>query len=151
MNKILIALILFVGISFSQTMVYELNFGTLANSVTETGYQKFDGWKSIDSISVGLAGTGEVDVDSVDIYVGYMIGSGSWFSTTANTFISTMDLGAGVKLFLPLALTGNISIKGALLRGGMNAVKVVTRGAVSGNDPTDPNNLRVLLTVHGTR
>jgi hypothetical protein len=148
MKKLMVLLVLLSAFTFGQT-VFELNFGTLANSVTETQYQKIVGFTKVDSVCVSVIGTGEVDVDSVDIYVGYQSNAGQYYSTTANTFISTVDLAAGVKGFQNLSIS-NASIGTGLVRG-MNALKVVTRGATAGNDATDPNNFRVLLFVYGQK
>lgn len=150
MKKIFILIALFVGLTYGQTVI-EVNFGTLSNSVTKTMTTNIQGFTKIDSICVVAVGKGEVDVDSVDIYVGAVDKSGNtYYSSTANTFLSTLDLAAGVKGYLPLSLTGNVGLTGALVRT-TNSLKIVTRGAASGNDPTDPNNFRVLLFVYGTK
>ena len=150
MNKILLTLLILVSaVSFAQKKTYVLDFGTLANSVTETQYVDLSSWRVIDSISVALAGTGEVDVDSVDIYLGYKDADGGWYGSTAYTHTSTLDLAAGVKSWVLLTVTNATKLTKAVMRG-VTSLKVTTRGSTSGNDATDPNRLKVIFYVWGT-
>jgi len=156
---IIIFALIAIGLTSAQTTDYSgrfayVDFGTVANSVTETGYVNLDrlNYSHIDSISVTAIGTGELDVDSVDIYVGTAdIKHGiSRYSATANTFTSTIDVNAAASAFEQLYSSDATLLTGGLLRGA-NSLKVVTRGSVSGNDPTDPNKLVVVFQVWGTK
>jgi hypothetical protein len=133
-----------------QKRFIDLNFGTLANSVSETQYVDLGDWSRIDSISVAAYGTGELDVDSVDIYVGY--GKGYFGSTcyTFETASSYLNFADGIKGWENLLVSGATSLTGAVLRG-VKALRVTTRGATSGNDATDPNNFHVLFHIWGTK
>lgn len=132
MKKSVLALILFCSVmSFGQTLKV-LDFETLQNSVTKTKYIDFADYKKIDSISVIAVGYGEVDVDSVDIYVGVKTPSGvTAYSSVVNTSICTLDLAASVSGAEALLVSNATKLTGAVLRGG-NALKVVTRGSTSG-------------------
>lgn len=161
MKKLIVLFGLFVLFSlptFAQTRVLKLDFGTLANSVTETKYLGLGEWSQIDSISVGYAATGEIDVDSIDIYIGWnnstfageLPTTGS-YGATAYTFISTLDNAASIKTWANILVAGATSLTGAVLRGGVNSLKVVTRGSTAGNDATDPNKFVVLFHIWGTK
>ena len=127
--------------------ICDVNFGTVANSVDETQYVVLPNWAKLDSISIVVYGTGEMDIDSVDIYVGH--GNGH-YSTTAVTAISTIDLAASTKGWQRSTTDNATVLTGAALRG-VEALKLTTRGATAGNDATDPNNYHVLLRAWGTK
>lgn len=127
--------------------VCDIKFGTVASSVSETQYVVLPNWKKIDSISVVVYGTGEMDIDSVDFYPGQ--GNGH-YSTTALTSISTIDLAASTKGWqISRGAAGATVLTGASLCGA-SALKVTSRGATAGNDATDPNDFHVLLRAHGS-
>lgn len=121
--------------------IYTLDYGTLSNSVlvaNETQYIDLAGWEKIDSISIVAYGIGELDVDSVDIYVGSKPNNGKSpiFSSTAITATVTLNLADGVSGWERLVTSNATKLTGAALRG-VQMLKVNTRGATSGNDPTD--------------
>lgn len=158
MKKLFVLFVLFSVVALSQTRVLKLDFGTLANSVTETKYLGLGEWANIDSIAVGYAATGEIDVDSIDIYLGWNnstfageLPATGWYGATAYTFVSTLDNAAGVKTWANILVSGATALTSAVLRGGINSLKVVTRGAAAGNDATDPNKFIVLFHIWGTK
>jgi hypothetical protein len=157
MKKLLILLAFLTTLTFSQSRVMWVDFGTLANSVTETAYATLGNWAKIDSISVMAVATGETDVDSIDIYVGFANSNTAgvsqtpgWYSATAYTFVSTVDVAVGVKVFQNVTVANATLLTGVVLRG-VNSLKIVTRGATAGNDPTDPNKFLVGLQIWGTQ
>ena len=126
----------------------DVDFGTVANSVTETNYISIDGWSKIDSISVVAYGYGETDVDSIDMYVG---NGGGIYSSTAITGTVTLNLADAVAGWELILASNATQLTGAALRG-VKAIKVVTRGATSGNDATDTKqNFHVLFQIWGTK
>lgn len=158
MRKILLALVITLSVIFfssaqstnvSYTGRYiDINFGTVANSVTETYYVSIDGWTKIDSISVVACGIGELDVDSIDMYVGY---GGGIYSSTAITATVTLDLADGVAGWQNIVSSNATQLTGAALRG-VKAIKVVSRGATAGNDATDASqNFHVVFQIWGTK
>ncbi len=151
--------LLFAAISFAQTTTYDGHFayvdcGTVANSVDETGYVDLSrlGLSKIDSISVTAIGTGELDVDSVDCYVGVNdIPDGLIrYSSTAITFTVTINVAAGASAFEQLYSSNATLLTQEALRGA-NVIKVITRGATAGNDATDPNKLILVFEAWGTQ
>ena len=132
--------------------VVTVDFGTVANSVDEYAYVSFDQMKfsRIDSISVTAIGTGELDIDSVDFYMGNSGGGISRFSGTALTQAVTINVNAGVSAYEHLLTSGATRLSAANIRGA-NLLKIQTRGAASGNDATDPNQLVLVLQFWGQK
>ena len=66
----LIGLLLSLAVpTFGQDRVIVSDLGTVANSVNETGYVYFGtDWQKIDSVSVTIAASGELDMDSLTLY-----------------------------------------------------------------------------------
>ena len=131
-----------------------VDFGTVAEAVEETAYINLDklGYARIDSISVTAYGTGELDVDSVDFYVGVIdvLNGINRYSSTAITQTVTINVAAGASAFEQLYDTsGATPLTGEVLRG-VNAIKIVVRGA-DGTDPSDPNRLLFLFKVWGEK
>lgn len=152
---VLIALISFA--SFGQSRVIVKDLGTMYNSVLgstyfETGYVDLSGWSKIDSISVTYVGLGEMDVDSLTIYRAVKLPNGTFQKDVSvlGNFTVTLNLAAGVYDLEPLFASNATLLTGAALRG-CNALYYVTRGATSGNDPTDPNRGWVLFQIWGTK
>ena len=152
--NLIVLVFLFSVTAFSQADVkyfgryIDIDFGTVANSVTETKYASLDGWSKIDSITVVAYGYGETDVDSIDMYVG---NGGGIYSGTAITGTVTLDLADGVAGWQTVLSSNATQLTGAALRGA-KAIKVVTRGATAGNDPTDTKqNFHVLFQIWGTK
>lgn len=157
MKKIFIFILfsmLFLASSFGQTYTYTSNgilvdFGTVANSGQETAYISLDKWSVVDSISVVVLGTGEMDVDTVSIYPGVTSGSGSWYNSTATHLVSTIDLAASVKGTFRILSSNATQLNAGFMRG-YNSLKVVLEVGASGNDATDPNKCLVAFQVWGT-
>lgn len=152
---VLVALISFA--SFGQNRVIVKDLGTMYNSVLgsayfETGYVDLSGWSKIDSISVTYVGLGEMDVDSLTIYRAVKLPNGTFQKDVSvlGNFTVTLNLAAGVYDLEPLFVNNATILTGAALRG-CNALYYVTRGATSGNDPTDPNRGWILFQIWGTK
>jgi len=152
----LFALIALVPLNFGQIVSYDgrvvnVNYETVANSVTETGYVSLDGWTTIDSISVVVFGVGETDIDSLDIYVGNGgAGVTAQYSATVYHYAVTVNAAAAAVYIERLYSANATLLTKAVLRNA-NRLKIVTRGATSGNDATDPNKLVVQLIISGTK
>lgn len=153
-NLIVILLVaLFATFSFAQDRVIVKPLGTVANAVDETGFVDLSGWSKIDSISVTLAATGELNIDSVTIYGAAKVSNGKFIPdvTVLGNFTATLDLAAGVSDIEPLFVSNATLLTGAALRG-FNAIKYLTRGdADGGNDATDPNAGWLLFQIWGTK
>ena len=159
MKNLILALIVLFSVSlFAQNYDAKngnvfVDFGTVAEAVEETAYINLDklGYARIDSISVTAYGTGELDVDSVDFYVGVIdVPNGiNRYSSTAITQAVTINVAAGASAFERLYTSGATPLTGDVLRG-VNAIKIVVRGA-DGTDPSDPNRLLFLFKVWGEK
>ena len=151
MKKILFILpFLFLTIQ-AQDRILTLDYGTLTTAVPETQYLDLTGWSEIDSISILAIGTGEVDVDSIDIYPTYQdkLGQGVWADVTIlGTATVTLNLAAGVKDIEQLFSSNATILTGAALRG-INGLKVTVQPA-AGCDATDPNKFIVAFQIWGT-
>jgi hypothetical protein len=166
-NVFITTLILFVSFVFlfsfeaNAQSVEVKDLGTISNSVLgastfETGYLYLDkiksknGWTQIDSIVFALKVQEETDIDSFDVYPGF-VQAGQTLSTavfgTVTTFTVTLNVAAAGTGYERL-LTSNAGYSGANLRG-YNLIKYVTKGATAGNDPTDPNNGWAIAFVYG--
>lgn len=125
----------------------DINFGTqqdgdLGTTAERQAYVDISDWAKIDSISMLVYGTGELDVDSVDIYGG---ASPEFVLSTANTFTTALDLAAGIKGAVQAFIAG----AGMTNLRGVRHLKVMTNGSGSGVGTT--NNLHVLLHIYGTK
>ena len=162
MKQIIALIVIFVAIAYAVTTTtvsnsaityqdcfIDINFGTMTASTDNTQKQAHvdvSSWKTIDSVGCSVYGTGELDVDSVDIYIGVAPG---YHGTTAYTRISSLDLAASTKGFsVTYPAVAADCITQALMRGAKN-LKVQTRGAISGVGTT--NNCHVLLQIYGTK
>lgn len=154
---VLLALVLFTAPIFSQGIVgvKSYNLGTVANSVDEAyQYETFAGLlkqfncAKIDSMVFSVTGVGEVDIDSLDWYPVNWTSTGTAVKGTAITHLVTLDIaaaGTGTELILN---TGH-GVQAVSWRG-YEGFGFMTRGKVSGNDATDPNNLKVTITFFGS-
>lgn len=151
MKKLFVILFALTALTFGQS-VYFLDYGTLANSVSETQYLYLGENAVIDSIVVVATGTGELDVDSIDVYVGSykrLTDGTFWqrYSTTNINLTCTINVDSAVSAYQRILSSDATQLTGAALRG-VNALKVTTRGATSGNDATDPNKFVVIFYVY---
>jgi hypothetical protein len=161
MRKVIALIVIFAAITFGWTtstisptkITYDgqfiiMEFGYMVVSTGLLQKQAFvdiSKWKTIDSITCSVFGYGELDIDSVDIYVG----SNGAFGSTAYTMKSTLDLAASTKGFVTAnpAVTADI-INQSILRG-VTSLKVITRGSAAGC--STGNNAFVMLHIWGTQ
>lgn len=126
--------------SMAQDRVIVTDLGTVANSVNETGYVYFgNDWQKIDSVSVTIVASGELDMDSLTLYkANFDPDKGVWYKDVSvlGNFTITLNLADGVKDLEQLYSSNATLLTGASLRG-INGVYYLTRGATSGNDATD--------------
>lgn len=156
----LIALMLaFTAITFTPAQgivgVKSYNLGTIANTVWESyqadtfeGLLKQFGCAKIDSILISMTVEGEADVDTLDWYPVNWTSGGTAVNGTVKTFTVTLNVaaaGTGTEVLK----VSNAGIASSLWRG-YEGFRWRTRGAVSGNDATDPNNCKVTLTFYGS-
>lgn len=151
MKKIFALIVLISLVAFPQRTVIK-PLGTVSNSVDETGYLDLTGWSQIDSISVTFVAKGELDVDSVTVYRAVKVPGVGYKKdiTVLGNFTVTLDLADGVWDIEPLFVSNATVLNGAALRG-VDAIYYVTRGATSGNDPTDPNAGWLMFQIWGTK
>lgn len=143
-------------------VVKVFNLGTIANSVDESPQYLYldkvaedNGFAKIDSVVFGIYAVGEVDIDSLDVYPGFAgTPSGSVQEAkvfgTATTFTVTTNLAAGVAGYERLFSSG----AGYALssKRGYNILKLFTRGAASGNDPTDAGQTAwIVAMIYGSK
>jgi len=147
----LFLVVLFASLTLAQDRIEVLDFGTIAQAVPETKTLDLRGWASIDSISVLAVGTGEVDVDSVDIYGAFQDpnGTGLWVDVTIlGTATVTLNLADGTE-DIELLVASNATILTGIALRGLNALSVIVQPA-AGSDATDPNNFKVVFQIWGT-
>lgn len=155
---VLLSVLMFTTLCYSQktitsndivksTRFIDINFGTqqdgdLGTTAQRQAFVDISDWAKIDSIAMLVYGTGELDVDSVNIYGG---ASPDFVLTTANTFTTALDLAAGIKGAVQATIAG----AGMTDLRGVKHLKVKTNGSSAGVGTT--NNLHVLLHIYGTK
>lgn len=135
--------------------VKSFDMGTLTNTVW-TDYQSFQlgklkkefGCNKIDSITVSMTVDGEADVDTLNVYPCTWTTSGTAVLGTVITYTVTLNVAAGGTGSEALYVA-NHGIQAVSWRG-KEGFTFRTRGAVSGNDPTDPNSCKVTFTFYGS-
>jgi hypothetical protein len=149
--------VLFAAPIFSQGIVgvKSYNLGTVANSVDEAyTYETFAGLlkqfncAKIDSMVFSVTAVGELDVDSLDWYPVNWTSTGTAVKGTVKTHTVTLNIAAAGTGTEVLLVTGT-GIASSLWRG-YEGFGFMTRGAGSGSDATDPNNLKVTITFFGS-
>ena len=145
MLVVLFAMTSFAQVSYQGRFI-DINFGALVTATPESQYVDLTGWAKIDSISCSAYALGEVDMDSVDVYVGY--GKG-YFSTSALTFNVTINVAASTKVFEQLYVSGATVLTGAALRG-VKSLKVTVAGDKDGGSEAG-NIFHVLFHIWGTK
>lgn len=161
MKKLISMFVFILALSFAsaQDRTYVVDFGPITNGVTVTSvtkYLKLDGWSKIDSVQITLGVDNETDIDSFDVYVGNAFGNretdwdNGYYGSTVYHYEVTLNVAAAAQ-GRELLLISNASLLTTVVMRGVNALKFVTRGANSGNDPTDPNRLRAFVQVFGTK
>lgn len=154
---VFILVVLFALASFPQGIVgvksYDL--GTIANTVWESytaetwnGLLKQFDCNKIDSLIISMTVVGETDVDTLDWYPCNWTSNGTAVNGTVKTFTVTLNVAAAGTGTERLFVT-NAGAASSLWRG-YEGFRFRTRGAVSGNDATDPNNCKVTITFYGS-
>ena len=143
MKKLFVLFILLVSfVAYGQNNIAQLKFTTLVEATTQTGYLPLGEWSRIDSLTLALAGYGEVDVDSVVAYIGYQVpGVGGFFSATAYTFLTDPNIAASTKFYTDGCGTTAVKVAATLLtsavmKSAANVLKVViypADGCAAGN------------------
>ena len=151
MKKIaLFLVVLFASFTLAQDRILVLEYGTLASAIPETQNVWLGDWAKIDSISMTAVGTGEVDVDSIDVYKAFQGDDGIWVDASVlATATVTLNLADGVEDIEPLFTSDVGILSGAALRG-VNALSVIVQPA-AGCDVEDPNDFKVVLQIWGTK
>ena len=140
------------------------NLGTVYNSVLGSTYyetvyldlsnvQKNKGWSRVDSVLCAIYVENETDIDSLDIYPGFKGYKGGVEETAFGTAITqtvTLNVAAASTGYEEL-LTSNATPLTSLILRQNNYIKFVTKGATSGNDPTDPNKGWLICYVYGAK
>lgn len=131
------------------------DYGTVANSVDESYITyRFDGLlnefncSTIDSMVISLTVVGEADIDSLMWYPCNFTSNGTVVKGTVKTFTVTLNVAAAGTGTQVLLVT-NAGVASSLYRG-YEGFTLFTRGAVSGNDATDPNSCKVTITFYGS-
>ena len=143
MKKLFLVIVLLFAFNMqAQTELVTLKFTNLTEAVPQTGYVALGEWSRIDSVDLTLVGTGEVAIDSVNVYPGWTSGAaGAYYGSTAYTFITNTDAAASTKFYeddigLTATLGSATVLTSAVMRGGINVLKVIippTDGSVTGN------------------
>src|SRR3990170_5791864 len=95
MRKLFVLFVLFSTYVFAQNEFVTLKFTNLVEATAQTKYVELGNWSRIDSVGLTLAGTGEVDIDSVDVYPGFKIaGDKAYYFSTAYTFLADPNIAA---------------------------------------------------------
>lgn len=128
------------------------DLGTQANSAQETVYLDLRDWKSVDSVTVSLSAVGEIDVDTINFYIGNFTPDGFISDAAAGVLYNavTLNLADGATDYELLLTTGATVLTSGALRG-CNGIKGVIEIAAAGSDATDPNALYIHWKIHGTK
>lgn len=127
--------------------------GTQANAAQETFYLDLRGWKSVDSVTVSVSASGEIDVDTVNFYIGNWTQDGFKPDAAAGVLYQaiTINLADGATDFELLVASNATVLTGVALRGA-NGIKAVLEVGAAGNDATDTGQgLWFHWKIHGTK
>ena len=132
------------------TVVEDL--GTQANAAQETVYLDLRSWSRVDSVVVSLSAVGEIDVDTVNFYLGSFTNDGFISDAAGGVLYQavTLDVAAGATDFEVLLTSNATRLTGAAIRGATGIKAVIEIGA-SGNDATDPNALYINWCIYGLK
>ena len=153
----LLALVLFTAPIFSQGVVgvKSYSLGTIANTIEESyisetfsGLIKQFGCNKIDSMTISITVAGEADIDSLDWYPCNWTTGGTAVKGSVITHTVTLNVAAAGYGTEVLLVSGH-GIQPASFRG-YEGFTFMTRGAASGNDPTDPNSGKVTIMFYGS-
>lgn len=154
---VFVLIALFALPAFSQGIVgvKSHDYGTIANSVDEayinytfSGLIKEFGCNKIDSLVISLTVKNETDIDSLMWYPCNWTVDGTKVLGTVSTRTVTLNVAAAAT-GTQVLLTSNAGIASTLWRG-YEGFTIFTRGASAGNDPTDPNSVKVTITFYGS-
>lgn len=160
MKKLILIMALLASVTFSQEWVQAYS-DTVANSTKDTIFVRLESSYSYktDSVSISAIFLGEIDVDRLIVQKGVWnkdgddtpdqalfgadkflaIGTPDTTTLTVNNAAAAYTAGA----YTPYS-TGLSDLRGA------NIVRVIFEAASSGNDATDPNELRVFIAKYYT-
>ena len=128
------------------------NLGTQANAAQETFYLDLRGWKSVDSVSVSVSCTGEIDVDTVNFYIGNFTSDGFISDAAGGVLYQAITLNvAAAATDFELLVTSNATVLTGVALRGCNGIKAVVEVGAAGNDAADPNALYFHWKIHGTK
>ena len=142
MKKLFVLFVLFSAFAFGQNQDVVLRLTNLVEATAQTGYVDLGNWARIDSVSLALAGVGEIDIDSVDVYPGFKVRGGeSYYGTTAYTFLADPNIAASTKFWtngVASAADKDAAtiLTSAVMRHGINTLKVTVQpadGSATGN------------------
>lgn len=143
MKKIFVLFVLFASfISAQSEYVVSKRLANLLEATAQTTYVDLGDWSRIDSVNLSLAGVGEIDIDSVDVYPGFKVPGGeSYYFATAYTFLSDVNTAASTKFWsngVGVAADKDAAtvLTSAVMRGGINTLKCTVQpadGSESGN------------------
>jgi hypothetical protein len=132
------------------TVVEDL--GTQANAAQETVYLDLRSWSRVDSIVVSLSAVGEIDVDTVNFYLGSFTNDGFISDASGGVLYQavTIDVAAAGTDLQTLLSSNATLLTGVALRGATGIKAVIEIGA-AGNDATDPNALYINWCIYGLK
>ena len=143
MKKLFLAIVLLFAFNMqAQSELVTVFYEDLLEATPQTKYVELGEWSQIDSVGLTIVGTGEIDIDSVDVYPGWTSSSaGAYYGTTAYTFLTTVNTAASTKFWNnatgSTATAGSATVlTSAVMRHSINVLKVIvqpTDGSVTGN------------------
>ena len=142
MKKLFVLFVLFSAYVFAQPQIVTVRFADLLEATAQTKYVDLGNWSRIDSVGLTLAGVGEVDIDSVDVYPGFKeSGTEGYYFSTAYTFLSDVNTAASTKFWSNgVGVTADKDaatvLTSAVMRGSINTLKVTVQpadGSAAGN------------------
>lgn len=135
MKKLFVLFVLFASFALAQSQTVVVRYASILEATAQTKYVDLGDWSRIDSVGLSLAGVGEVDIDSVDVYPGFKVPGGeSYYFSTAYTFLCDPNAAASTKFWTNgCGLTADKDaatvLTSAVMRGGINSLKVSIAGA----------------------
>jgi hypothetical protein len=135
MKKLFVSFVLFSAFVLAQSEYVTIRYTSILEATAQTKYVDLGDWSRIDSVGLTLAGVGEVDIDSVDVYPGFKAPGGeAYYFTTAYTFLADPNVAAATKFWTNgVGATADKDaatvLTSAVMRGGINSLKVSIAGA----------------------
>lgn len=143
---------------FGQATVV-VNIDTVGNSVAKSGtllnieaIGRQYGYSHVDSVSLGIYAQGEVDLDTLEIYPGFVgtyssnVSAVSQAATDTTGYTLTVNLDSAKTGYVYVGTYPQASLK------GYNALYYYTAGSASGCDATDPGQkVWLVARVWGTK